>query len=288
MLLLVANAEWQYDSAYDVRSNAYGIRNNDRNVNPYEEVAMTEGEGETGLPASIEYAWGLRARPAKGPKRGLSVERIVEAGIAIAESEGIGAVSMGRIAAELDSKPMSLYRYFASKDDLITLMIDAALAPPSPIATSMSWRQELTHWCCQYRDALQRHPWVLRVPISGPPVTPNQLLFLEDGLQALRDTTLREDEKMSVLLLLSGFVRNEATLIVDINAAAASSGKPARDIMPLYGRMIRRLVDEERFPGLQRVIAAGVFDQDDNEDDEFHFGLERILDGVDLLMRSRS
>ena len=249
---------------------------------------MTGEEREGGLPASIEIAWGLRERPTKGPKRGLSVERIVEAGVKIADAEGIAAISMSRIAAELGSKPMSLYRYFASKDDLIALMIDAALAQATPVVADASWRAGLTHWCWRYREALQRHPWVLRVPISGPPVTPNQLLFLEGGLQALRDTTLRENEKMSVLLLLSGFVRNEATLMADINAAASSSGIPPRDIMPAYGRMIRRLVDEERFPGLQRVIAAGVFDQDDDEDDEFHFGLERILDGVELLMRSRS
>ena len=133
---------------------------------------------------------------------------------------------MNRVAAEIGSKPMSLYRYVASKDELITLMVDAALAQSTPVAADTSWRAGLMHWCWRYREALQRHPWVLRVPISGPPVTPNQLLFLEDGLWSLHHTTLRENEKMSVLLLLSGFVRNEATLMADINAAASSSGIP--------------------------------------------------------------
>src|SRR6476660_8467353 len=82
LLLLVMNANERYDSAYS-------IRNREIHVNSWKEVEMTEGDGEAGLPASIEYAWGLQARPVKGPKRGLSIERIVEAGVAIAEAEGI-------------------------------------------------------------------------------------------------------------------------------------------------------------------------------------------------------
>src|SRR6478736_4584439 len=101
LLLLVMNANERYDSAYVVRSNAYGIRNREIHVNSWKEVEMTEGDGEAGLPASIEYAWGLQARPVKGPKPGLSIERIVEAGVAIAEAEGISAVSMSRVAAEI-------------------------------------------------------------------------------------------------------------------------------------------------------------------------------------------
>lgn len=248
---------------------------------------MVEREAELELSAGLELAWGLRERPAKGPKRGLSVERIVEAGVAIAGMEGIGAVSMSRVAAELGSKPMSLYRYIASKDELVTLMVDAALEPLPPGPAGEPWREGLARWCWNYRAALQRHPWVLRVPIGGPPVTPNQLLFLEQGLEVLRETTLGEDRKMSSLLLLSGFVRNEATLMADIAAAAAAMGRPPAEIMPAYGRLIRQLIDPERFPGLLRVYEAGVFDQDDGEDDEFTFGLERILDGIGLLMQER-
>lgn len=249
---------------------------------------MGEQEDAIGLPASLELAWGLRERPVKGPKRGLSVERIVEAGVAIAEAEGLGAVSMSRVAAELGSKPMSLYRYIGSKDELVTLMVDAAAQPLASGPEGESWREGLTRWCWGYRDLLQRHPWILRVPISGPPLTPNQLFFLERGLQALGGTTLLENEKMSVMLLLSGFVRNEATLMADIAAAAEETGSDAREIMPSYGKLVGRLIDPERFPALQQVLDARVFDQDDEEDDEFIFGLERILDGVELLMQARS
>ena len=193
-----------------------------------------------------------------------------------------------RVAAELGSKPMSLYRYIGSKDELVTLMVDAAAQPLASGPEGESWREGLTRWCWGYRDLLQRHPWILRVPISGPPLTPNQLFFLERGLQALGGTTLLENEKMSVMLLLSGFVRNEATLMADIAAAAEETGSDAREIMPSYGKLVGRLIDPERFPALQQVLDARVFDQDDEEDDEFIFGLERILDGVELLMQARS
>src|SRR5919112_1695021 len=149
------------------------------------------------LPASIAAAWGLRDRPAKGPKPGLSLERVVDAAVGVAAAEGIEAVSMSRVAKEL------------------------GLTPERP-AAGKGWRAGMERWAWTYHDALRRHPWVLRVPISGPPVTPNQIRWLEDGLTALRDTGLSEPEKLSVILLVSGYVRNEATLAADVaNAARA-------------------------------------------------------------------
>jgi AcrR family transcriptional regulator len=90
---------------------------------------MNENTG-TGLPASIEAAWGIRERPHKGPKPALSLERIVQAAVHIAETEGLGAVSMSRVAAELGGATMSLYRYVTAKDELLALMVDAAYGPP--------------------------------------------------------------------------------------------------------------------------------------------------------------
>jgi AcrR family transcriptional regulator len=242
----------------------------------------------TGLPASIEAAWGLRERPNKGPKPGLSLDRIVDAAVKVAASEGLAAVSMNRVAAELGSSAMSLYRYVAAKDELLALMVDAALgsalASPPPVE---GWRTGLSHWAWAYHKVLRRHPWVLRVPITGPPVAPNQTAWLESGLRSLQDTGLTEAEKLSVILLLSGFVRNEATLAADIGAAASASGAIETEIMPTWGRQLRRLTDPERFPALRAALASGVFDHDDDPDDEFIFGLERILDGIDALVRAR-
>lgn len=85
---------------------------------------------ETGLPASVEAAWGLRGRPTKGPRPGIGVERIVDAAVKLAATEGLQAVSMGRVAKELGASTMSLYRYVAAKDELFILMQEAATGLP--------------------------------------------------------------------------------------------------------------------------------------------------------------
>jgi AcrR family transcriptional regulator len=242
-----------------------------------------------GLPASIEIAWGLRDRPRKGPKRGLSLKQIIEAGVKVALSDGLAAVSMNRVAAELGASPMSLYRYVASKDELLTLMVDAAFGPPPAIAeTDEGWRTRLSRWAWAARAAYYRHPWTLRVPISGPPTTPNQVAWMEEGLAALRDTGLTETEKLSVVQLLSGFIRNEATLAANLSTAHLASGSTPQETMSTYGRLLAAVTDTTRFPALQTAIAAGAFDTPGGPDDEFVFGLERILDGIEALVRARA
>jgi AcrR family transcriptional regulator len=232
------------------------------------------------LPASIRAAWGLRERPTKGPKPGLSLDRIVEAAVGVAATDGLAAVSMNRVAGELGSSPMSLYRYVSAKDELLALMVDAVLGPPAAAAPDEDWRAGLSRWAWAYHDVLRRHPWVLQIPITAPAVTPNLTAWLEDGLRALQGTRLSEPQKLSVILLLSGYVRNEATLAADIGAGE-------QEIMPRWGRLLSELTDPEGFPALHAALASTAFEQDDDPDDEFVFGLERVLDGIEALVRSR-
>jgi AcrR family transcriptional regulator len=247
-------------------------------------TVTVESQADPQIPASLAAAWGRRERPSRGPKPGLSLERIVEAGVRVASSEGLGAVSMARVAQELGTSTMSLYRYVAAKDELLLLMVDAAAGPPPPIDPADGWREGLSRWTRSYHAQLSRHPWAVRVPINGPPTTPNQVAWLEAVLWALRDTGLAEDEKASVALLLGGYVRNEATLAVELTAAGFLSD----EAMMGYSRLLATLIDPDRFPALQALLDAGVFDRADPPEKEFGFGLERILDGVDGLIRSRS
>lgn len=87
-------------------------------------------DASTDVPASIRAAWSLRTRAGKGPKPGLRLSRIVEAAVRIARSDGLAAVSMNRLAADLGTSPMSLYRYFSAKDELLVLMVDSAAGTP--------------------------------------------------------------------------------------------------------------------------------------------------------------
>ncbi len=246
-------------------------------------------EPDSRLPASIEAAWGGREAPRRGPRPALTLERIVKAAIAVAAADGLAAVSMSRVAREMGASTMALYRYVAAKDELLTLMVDAAIgAPAGASEPDEGWRDGLSRWAWGLHEAYRRQPWVLRIPITAPPPTPNQVAWLEDGLRSLRNTGLAEHEKPSVVLLLSGYVRNDSTLEADLAEGFMAAAPSPDDAMSRYSRTLLRLTDPERFPHLRAVLEAGVFDHADHPDDEFRFGLDRILDGVAVLVRERA
>jgi AcrR family transcriptional regulator len=237
------------------------------------------------LPASIEAAWGLRDRPHKGPKPGLSLRRIVDAAVRVAESEGLAAVSMSRVAAALGASTMSLYRYVSAKEELLDLMVDAVSGRPGPPPEpGQGWREGLSRWAWEQRATYYRNPWALRIPIRGLPVTPNQVAWFENGLSCLAGTGLAEDAKASVVLLVSTYVRAEAMVGADIGGAIEAAGTTPQEWMSYYGRLLTTLTDPQRFPAISRLVAAGVFDEPGGPDDEFTFGLERILDGIEVLL----
>ncbi len=243
---------------------------------------MIDEQPGTGLPASIEMAWGLRERPVKGPRPGLSLPRIVEAGVLIAQSEGIGAVSMSKVAEHLGTKTMSLYRYVGAKEELLALMADTAMGQPPRL--DGDWRTRLARWAWAQHSIYREHPWVVQLPMAAP-ATPNQIAWLEGGLAALAGTRLSESAKLSVVLLLGGFVRNEASLVSEINTAFLATGSDPTEALNGYGRLLAKLAAPERFPALRAALDAGVFDRADTPHEEFEFGLERVLDGVDSLVR---
>ncbi|MFB4422941.1 TetR/AcrR family transcriptional regulator [Streptomyces sp. QL37] len=251
---------------------------------------MTErssASGGTGLPASIEAAWGLRDRPVKGPKPGLTLDRIVAAAVEVAAAEGLSAVSMGRVAKELGASTMSLYRYVSAKEELYVLMQEAVMGVPEPLPAleeGAGWREAISQWAWAQRRMFGRHLWSLRIPIGGPPASPHMVLWWEQGLQALAGSGLSPGDKISVILLISGFVRNEATLMSDISATVERKGISAEEFMARWERTVRRLVDPVRNPELASLLDTGVMSEPGDPDYEFVFGLARILDGVEALI----
>jgi AcrR family transcriptional regulator len=246
---------------------------------------VTAADGPGQVPDSVAAAWGVRERPHKGPKPALSLARIVDAAMRVADAEGLDAVSMGRVAAELGAAPMSLYRHVSSKEELLRLMVDATWGDsPGPPAPGESWRDGLSRWAWAMRAAIRRHPWVVRIPISGLPILPREIAWFEDALACMTGTGLTEARKASVAMLLAGYVRNLATTEADIEAAIRASGLAPDEWMASYPRMLRQLADPRRYPALTAFIEAGVFDAADEPDDEFVFGLDRILDGIEPLI----
>ena len=189
---------------------------------------------------------------------------------------------MAGVAQELGAGTMSLYRYVSSKDELLTLMVDTALArrTHTPSRSVRDGAPGSRAWADGVRRAYNTHRWALKVPITSPPLGPNNVAWMERALSAMAETPLSEAEKLSTLLLLSGFVRNHATLTADL-ASGAAAAPPAAT----YGAILSQLADEATFPAVHRAIASGELDDDDDEfEPDFEYGLARILDGVQALI----
>ena len=236
-------------------------------------------------PTALERVWERHLQPQPQPKQGLSTARIVAAAIEVADADGIGAVSMSRVAASLGFTTMSLYRHVRSKEELVLLMQDAAVGPTPPeLVAAQGWREGLVRWAWATLSVFRRHPWFLQaIPMMGAPATPNQLAWLEQGLRALAGTTLAEHEKMTTILLV------DAHVLSDLLYSAAGD---AQDGDAHYAATLYRMLDPERFPALLRAAKGGAFEDSADpaavRDADFTFGLDRILDGVEQLMEQRA
>jgi AcrR family transcriptional regulator len=220
------------------------------------------------LPRALQILW--RDEPSTRRGRGLNRETIVGAAIELVEQEGLNALSMARLAERLGCGTMSLYRHVANKDELLTFMLSTAPDPPPTPRDPSDWRGALANWAVGLWDVYHRHPWVLQTAAAGPPLDPGQLAWLDAGLAALGPTGLTERDKLAAVMAVLHYVRGAAAL--DIEAAAEG---------PNYAGLLRRLVDGERFPALAAAVAAGVFDDsDDDHVAEFRAGLDQLLDGI--------
>ncbi|WP_320068552.1 TetR/AcrR family transcriptional regulator [Micromonospora sp. RTGN7] len=224
---------------------------------------------------TIDFLWNGRARPTRGPKPTLSLERIADAGIAIADAEGLDAVAMQRVAADLGFTKMALYRYVAGKAELVALMVERAIGEPSATDTT-DWRTALKEWAHQLLAAHLRHTWTLEATLGPRPIGPNELGWMEHALSILPTTGLTGSERLDTIAVLAGQVRA-------IAQQAMVSRHPEGDITAKISDQLRRHSD--RFPALVATMAAAATDGE--HDQAFEFGLDRILDGLDTLITQR-
>ena len=236
---------------------------------------------EPELPRAVALAWGVAANPTRGPKRELSIERLVDAAIELADEGGLAAVSMSAVAAKLGVTPMALYRYVSAKDDLVLLMQERGIGvPPDDLAGDAGWREGLERWTRAMAALYVEHPWLLDIPISGVGVTPNNLAWLDAGLAILEPVPLTWNQRASVLLALLAQGRFEGNVIRGYGDAEAAD---ARD-----NALLAHLVTPEDLPHVHAAFVAGAFTDDDDEPDPFTFGRARVLDGVEAVLDGRA
>lgn len=241
------------------------------------------------LPPGVDVLWGRREPAKRGPRPNLSIEQIVDAAIEIASAEGLGPLSMNRVAERLGKSAMSLYRYVRNKDELLQLMIDvsAVKAPPPEPDDALGWRPNLERWAYALLGLYRSQPWVLHVPLGPtPPIGPGQLAWLDRALACFRRTHLPLEIRIGVVMLLLTFVRGHVRMTQDVNqnVAGQSPGHPT------YGELMRIVVDKDQLPALAELVDKGIFDGPDEgiSDQEFdlsaQFGFMMIFDGIERLV----
>ncbi|RKN85941.1 TetR/AcrR family transcriptional regulator [Paenibacillus ginsengarvi] len=252
---------------------------------------FTDAEAIHKLPPGVALSWGIVRQQRRGPKGELSVKKIVDAAIEIADRDGLAAVSMSRVAQSLGFTTMSLYRYITGKDDLLVLMQDAVSnIPIPPEEADKPWRQEMAEYAWACIDVFRKHPWYGDMPITSVPLTPGNLQVIDWMLRIMKPFPLTDFEKMSFLLLISSYARACGLIARDMERVIREGGSREAFTGAGYGEALRQLVKPDRFPHLHPVLMSGAYtDEAENPiGDDLDFGLERILDGIEHYMRQKT
>jgi AcrR family transcriptional regulator len=246
---------------------------------------MTDIPAEPELPRAVALAWGVAANPQRGPKREMSIERIVDAAIEIADAGGLAAVSMASVASALGYTPMSLYRYVTSKDDLLVLMQETGVGvPPESVLEAEGWRAGLHEWARATLETYREHPWLLDVAIDGTPQTPNNLAWLDAALAVLGEVPAGYEAKLGIALAVLAQVRWQGLVERGYFAAAEAAAVDPAELERRASDVIAALITPEQFPEVHRALEAGVFGP--SPESPFAFGLERVLDGIERYLET--
>ncbi|MEU7003229.1 TetR/AcrR family transcriptional regulator [Nonomuraea sp. NPDC046570] len=207
----------------------------------------------------------------------LTVERIVRAGIAIADAEGLDALSMRRVATNLGTGTMSLYRHVASKDDLVALMVESAMADiPLPDSAPRDWRHGLERAAYRDWDLYHRHPWILpRVVVTTRAhFSPALAADSESTFSSFDGLGLEPADAFRYIFMFASYVQGVAlTFVSDVEAERQSKqGANASDHTqnPLFA--------PGAYPRLASAMRAGADPWD--LDALFASGLAGVLDGI--------
>lgn len=259
----------------------------------------TEHQHSSGLPRlvrSLDLLWdtggkGSGDRPARGPKPGLTLERIVTTAIDVANREGLAALSMRKVAAELGVGTMSLYRYVPGKSELIDLMADHANAPAEDSEgdgpeerPDKGWRARVEDIAQSAWDTYTTNPWLLQVNQARPVLGPGSMGGFDVTLRALEGLGLTGKEKVGLLVAVDNLVVGAARGHVLHHQEVCESG-----------------VTDEEFWGAQepymvRAMEGGVYpriaalDEDSftmGGEEQMRFGLAALLDGFETLIAHR-
>ena len=204
----------------------------------------------------------------------LTRERIVAAGIAIADQEGLAKVSVRRIAAQLDSSPMGLYHYVPSKRDLLNLMLDAANADFGwPAKTITDWRGVLCHFAWESRRCLKQHPWLNQLRASDPEYGPQSIRILEWLLTSLSRVGLDVKTAIQAIGVLFVFVNG----FVAAESWGSCDGKSERRRSANQPTFAKAILATGNYPHVKRFVEMS---EEIRDDQGFERDLNLVLNGI--------
>ncbi|MEU4546797.1 TetR/AcrR family transcriptional regulator [Nonomuraea dietziae] len=223
--------------------------------------------------------WMRSERPARGPKPAYSRAQITEAAVRIADAEGLEAATMRRIAAEIGAGAMSLYRYVPSRDDLVELMADRLMGEIDVEGLpSGDWRADLTRYAHGMRAMWLRHPWIATVHRSLPSFGPNQLRLIERVMGAL-DVHVSIDENLGLMAILTGYVEGALREEVSWAEEVRRSGLSESEWMARSSPRVHQLMESGQYPIFTKIVTEAR-QLHLSRDDQFRYGLERVLDCI--------
>ncbi|MGW0906996.1 TetR/AcrR family transcriptional regulator [Streptomyces sp. NPDC002853] len=233
---------------------------------------------------SLELLWDEGERPTRGPKPGLTLERIVTEAVRLADTEGLTAVSMRRLSTELGTGTMSLYRYVPGKSELLDLMLDRMYMPaPDAAPPSGGWREAVRTYARETLALYREHPWLLQVNQARPVLGPGAVSGLELTLAGIKSMGLPDPELIGVIVMVEGYVTGVARTQVHEVEAVKKTGLTDEAFWEAQYPTLGRIMNSGRYPHL-----AGLSDDAfGSQFDHFEFGLQRLLDGLDVLVARR-
>jgi DNA-binding transcriptional regulator YhcF (GntR family) len=228
-----------------------------------------------------------RTEPAavRARRAGLTQREIVEAGVRIADADGLPFVTMRRVADSLEASTMALYRHVPNKQDLTLQMVGLVFAavrlPDIPVA---AWRPRLEAAAHLFWSVFSRHPWAAEVlSVSRPQLIPSVLPLAEWSLSTLRAMGFGTHDMLCTHISLFAHVRGMALARLTEAQAEKDTGMSADEWMSRHDRALRPQAGSAGHPGLARVIREPfTFDLDT----VFEYGLQRLLDGIDAQRRA--
>ncbi|HEY6892190.1 MAG TPA: TetR/AcrR family transcriptional regulator [Solirubrobacter sp.] len=204
---------------------------------------------------------------------------IVAAAITLADEEGLSAVSIRRVAAALDTRPMGLYSHIGRKDDLVDLMIDHVAGDFLLETVPEDWREALSEIAHRTRAACLRHPWLVAAMDHRPEFGPNAVRHFEQSLAAVSSLDIAPAEALTILRTVDKFTLGQ--VIDQLSHHAMRQREALTDVEWARAATERldQLIASGEFPNLARVGSEVAIEAAAHEE-SFEAGLDWLLAGI--------